>query len=64
MHVYSISWALIVNGQPGTGSSVVEFERPMRPNDLQGFLGRVHKEAQAYGSASMPNVTSIWKFED
>ena len=66
VHRYLISYAIIVNGRPGTGSISVAFEdHKMDEEDVSKAMALVRKQAEGYDSdASMPNVTSIWKFED
>lgn len=65
-HRYMISYAIIVNNAPGTGSFTVKLDHVLDERDLRELMADQREEAVKAGfrDASMPNVTSIWKFED
>ena len=66
VHRYLISYAIIVGSQHGTGSAFISLDHPLNEDDVRQVLAdqREHARANFDSGASMPNVTSVWKFED
>ena len=65
-HRYVISFAITVNRQLGTGSTTICLDHVLNEDDVKQVLVRQRDNARANfdPEATMPNVTSIWKFED
>lgn len=64
MHHYLISYAIAVNGFPGTGHTDVVLAHPLAPGDIAPIMAGIQADAKRIDPrASMPNVVFIWKFE-